>query len=84
MKFRIVLWAIAGFSIAAFWALLLLATAPVQATPILWAAVRVTCPIAIAGTRAHIHLFWVLVANAATYALAGVIVEELRRSWGHV
>jgi hypothetical protein len=35
----------------------------------------ITCPTVLAG----IYFYWVLIANAATYALVGLIVETLRR-----
>ena len=40
--------------------------------------VRLTCPIALLRFY-PIRLYWVLLANAATYALVGLIVEALRQ-----
>jgi hypothetical protein len=40
---------------------------------------RVTCPIGILGSYFAIGLYWVLLANLATYALVGLTVETLRR-----
>jgi hypothetical protein len=44
--------------------------------------VRLTCPIALLNSY-PLRLSWVLLANAATYALLGLIVETLRRQLGH-
>jgi hypothetical protein len=80
MKHRIGMWAIAGFVVAGGWALYALATAPPALTsgdPIL-PFVRLTCPIAILGGSYPISLYWALLANAATYAMAGLIVEMFR------
>jgi hypothetical protein len=48
--------------------------------PIVWTLVRFSCPVVIVGNSLHLgmSLFWVLVANTATYALIGLIVESLR------
>jgi hypothetical protein len=84
MKYRIARWASVGFLVAGFWALYFFPTAPVQAEPIVWTLARLTCPIAFASFYFHfpIGVYWVLVANAATYALVGLIVETLRRNSG--
>jgi hypothetical protein len=84
MKYRIGMWASAGFLVAGFWALYALAAAPpafTSADPIL-ALVRLTCPIAFLSFY-PIRLYWVLLANAATYALLGLIVETLRQQLRH-
>jgi hypothetical protein len=81
MKFRIAIWAIAGFLVAGGWALYALATTPPAlglGDPLLPLA-RLTCPIAILGSSHPISLYSALLANAATYALAGLIVETLRQ-----
>jgi ABC-type bacteriocin/lantibiotic exporter with double-glycine peptidase domain len=44
--------------------------------------VRITCPIALLSSY-PIRLEWVLLANAATYALVGLIVEPLRQRLAH-
>jgi len=80
MKYRIGMWACAGFLVAGGWALYALASTPPALTsgdPIL-SFVRVTCPIAFFSSY-PIRLYWVLLANAATYALAGLIVETMRQ-----
>jgi hypothetical protein len=81
MKYRISLWAAAGFLVAGYWALYVFATSPTPITGIVWTLVRLTCPVVQAGFYFHfgIKLYWVLLANTATYALVGLIVETLRR-----
>ncbi len=87
MKYRIAMWASAGFLIAVGWAVYAFATtAPAMTStdPIL-ALVELTCPIVLVGFHFNfgISLFWSLVANAATYALAGLIVESMRHRLHH-
>jgi len=77
------MWAIAGFLVAGCWALYAFATTPpamTSADPIM-TLVEITCPIAFASLHFHfgVSLYWSLVANAATYALVGLVVEMLRR-----
>ena len=85
MKYRIAMWASAGFLVAGGWALYALATFPFTNERMreVWTLISVTCPIAIAGTHFPISLYWTLVANAATYALVGLVVETLRHSLSH-
>ena len=88
MKRRIVTWAIAGFLVAGFWALYAAATFPsplISAPPIVWTLINITCPIAFASFHFHfgIKLYWVLLANAATYGLFGLAVERLRQQLSH-
>jgi hypothetical protein len=80
MKSRIAMWAGAGLLVAGLWALYALATTPpaLSSGDPLLPFVRLTCPIAILGRFYAISLSWVLVANTATYALAGLLVEALR------
>ena len=84
MKYRIAMWAIAGFLVAGFWALFAIATFPSTNERIrdVWTFVCVTCPIAIAH-RHPISLYETLVANAVTYALVGLVVETLRKRLHH-
>jgi hypothetical protein len=80
MKNRIAMWAGAGFLVAGGWALYAVATTPpafASGDPLL-ALVHLTCPIAILGKYYAISVYSVLLANAATYAVAGLIVETLR------
>jgi hypothetical protein len=81
MKFRIGMWASAGFLVAGFWALFAFLTPLTFADPIM-ALVRLTCPIAL-FSRYPLSLYLVLAANAATYALAGLVVEVLRQRLHH-
>lgn len=85
MKYRIAMWASAGFLAAGFWALFALATFPSTNERMrdVWTLVCLTCPVAIAGRHYPIALYEVLVANAVTYALIGLIVETLRRQLHH-
>ena len=85
MKFRIAMWAIAGFLVAGFWALFAFATFPSTNERMrdVWALVSLTCPVAIAGRHYPISLYEVLAANAVTYALVGLIVETLRHQLHH-
>jgi len=81
MKYRIAIGAGVGLLVAAGWALYALVTTPPAlglGDPLL-PLVRLTCPIAILGSSYPISLYLVLLANAATYALAGLLVETLRQ-----
>jgi len=85
---KIVIWAIAGFLVASLWALYLAATSPSPlflTQPIVWTLINVTCPAAFASFHFHfgIKLYWVLLANAATYGLFGLAVESLRQQLNH-
>ena len=77
MKSRIAWWASAGFLVAGFWALYAFLTPLTFADPIM-ALVRLTCPVAL-FSRYPLTLYFVLLANAVTYGLAGLIVETLRQ-----
>ena len=81
MKYRIAMWASAGFLVAGFWALYAYTTAPIPINGIVWTLIRLTCPVVQAGFYFHfgIKLYWVLLANAATYALVGLTVETVLR-----
>ena len=80
MRYRVGVWAIAGFLVAGGWALYALAAEPPAMTftdPIM-TFVRITCPIALLSSY-PIRLEWVLLANALTYALIGLMTETLRQ-----
>jgi hypothetical protein len=85
VKYRIAMWAGAGFLVAVFWALFAIATFPSTSERMrdVWTLISLTCPVAIAGRHYPISLYEVLAANAVTYALAGLIVETLRRQLRH-
>jgi len=46
---------------------------------------RLTCPVVLASFYFHfgVGFYWVLLANAAMYALVGLIVETLRQQLNH-
>lgn len=80
MKYRIAIWAAAGFLVAAGWAVyLLVASKDHLIEPIVSALIRITCPIAIVGSHYPVSIYSALVANLASYALIGLMVETLRR-----
>jgi hypothetical protein len=83
MRNRIARWAGAGFVVAAFW-ILYAAISPITAEQMQYLRILagITCPITLASHYA-IGLSWVLIANAATYALVGLIVETLRKHLFH-
>ena len=88
MKNRIFLWAIAGFFVAGVWALYAASTSPsplITARPFVWALANITCPIAFASVHLHfgIKVYWVLLINAATYGLVGLLIEGLRQQLTH-
>jgi hypothetical protein len=51
--------------------------------PIIWTLVLFSCPAVLLSTYLHfgVPFYWVLIANAATYALIGLLVEGLRVQW---
>jgi hypothetical protein len=79
MKSRIAIWAGAGALVVVFWTLYIPATFP---TPlgVVWTLVYLTCPIALARHHA-LSFYLVLLVNAATYALVGMVVETIRRQY---
>ena len=80
MKYRIAVWAGVGLLVAGCWAIYGILSKPpalTSADPIL-TLVHVTCPITLFSFY-PLRLHWVLAANAATYALLGLIVGTLRR-----
>jgi len=84
MKYRIAIWAAAGFLVAAGWAVyLLVASKDHLIEPIVSTLIRVTCPVAIVGAHYPVSLYSALVANVATYALIGLVVETLQRQSKH-
>jgi len=84
MKYRIALWAAAGFLVASGWAVyFLVASKEHPMEPIVSTLLRLTCPVAIVGSQYPVSLYSTLVANVATYALVGLGVETLRRQLNH-
>ena len=83
MKVRIALWAGVGLLVASWWAVYAFIKAPITAEPLMWMLARLTCPIAFFSYY-PMRLSWVLAANAATYALMGLVFESfLRRRPAH-
>ncbi|HJS98910.1 MAG TPA: hypothetical protein VJ756_07450 [Terriglobales bacterium] len=87
MKFRIFLWAFAGFLVAAGWAFYGAATFPdlMQAKPLVWNLALLTQPIAWASLHFNFpaSIYLVFATNALAYALVGLIIESLRRQLSH-
>ena len=86
MKYRIAIWASAGFLIAACWALYFAMRSkdnPIE--PIVYTLGVLTQPVVLIGSYFHFGMSFYLVifANAATYALVGLIVETLRQRLHH-
>jgi len=84
MKRRIANWASVGFLIACGWVVYSFVVSPEFLImslhqPLVEAVLYTTCPIAYAGRYFPLHFWWVPPSNAATYALAGLIAEMLRR-----
>lgn len=78
MKLRIAIWAGVGAAVVLLWSLYFFRSSP---TPhgILWSALLdLTCPIALAR-HYPLSFYFVLLMNAATYALVGGVVETMRR-----
>jgi hypothetical protein len=77
MKLRIAIWAAIGALVVVLWDSYISKTSP---TPLgaLWTLVDLTCPIALARGHA-LSFYFVLLMNAATYALVGAAVEAMRR-----
>jgi hypothetical protein len=84
MKYRVAIWAAAGFLVASGWAVYFFArNKDLPKEPIVSALIRLSCPIAIVGYRYPVSLYSTLAANAVTYALVGLVVETLRRQLNH-
>ncbi len=83
MKTRIALWAATGALVVIFWTVYIMSTMHNLKSEggIGWVLICLTCPIALASHHA-VSLYQVLVANAATYALIGAVVEIIRRQVG--
>ena len=80
-------WAVVGFAVAGCSALYALATAPatmISREPVL-TLIEFTCPVVLVSIyfNVGVSVYVCLVANAATYALLGLMVETLRRRLKH-
>jgi hypothetical protein len=84
MKYRIAIWAAAGFLVASGWAVyFFVKNRDLPMEPIVSALIRLSCPIAIVGSHHPVSLYSAVAANVATYALVGLVVETLRRQFNH-
>ena len=86
MKYRIAMWASAGFLVAAFWALYFAMRSkenPIE--PIVYSLGSLTRPVVLIGSYFHFGMsfYLVILANAATYALVGLMAEVLRQRLHH-
>ena len=80
IKYRIAIWGAAGSLVAFEWAVyFFLRNKQLPIGPLVSTLVRLTCPIAIVGAHYPVSIYSALVANVATYALVGLVVEILRR-----
>ena len=77
MKLRIAIWTGVGALVVVLWTLYISAT---SSTPlgIVRTLAYLTCPISLAQQYA-LSFYFVLLMNAATYALIGTVVETMRR-----
>ena len=82
---RILIWAAAGFSIAAFWAAYLLPNSITRIPAAAYTLARLTQPVVPISSYFGVGLrfYWVVLLNAMTYALIGIAIEMLRRRLAH-
>jgi hypothetical protein len=83
MKSRIAIWAAVGFLVAGCWGIYAFVTPPGTMLvhlrePLVQVAMHLTCPISYLGRHYPIQLWSVLLINAATYALVGLVLEAFR------
>lgn len=79
MKLRIAIWAGVGALVVILWTLYISATSATL-HGIAWVLACLTCPIVLAG-HYPLSFYFVLLVNAVTYALAGAVVEIIRRTY---
>ncbi|MGC2110419.1 MAG: hypothetical protein WA655_12935 [Candidatus Korobacteraceae bacterium] len=79
MKYRIAMWASVGFLIAGCWAVILLFIPITSTDSFLGTLTRLTQPVVYLHLHLPLRFYWVVLANAATYALLGLFVEGLRQ-----
>ena len=81
MKSRITIWATFGALVVVAWRTYISATLsnPLGRDSVGRALIYLTCPISVAGQHHPQGFYFVLIANAVTYALLGVVVETTRR-----
>jgi hypothetical protein len=80
MKLRIAIWSVFGALVVVAWRVYISVTLsnPLGRDGVGRVLAYLTCPIAIASQHPQ-KFYFVLVVNAATYALAGVVMETTRR-----
>ncbi|HEX4321360.1 MAG TPA: hypothetical protein VHZ52_10680 [Acidobacteriaceae bacterium] len=80
MKNRIAIWAILGALVVVAWRVYISTTLsnPLGRDGVGRALAHLTIPISIASRHPQ-GFYFVLIVNAATYALAGVVIETTRR-----
>lgn len=84
MKYRVAIWATAGFLVASRWAVyFFVRNKDLPIEPQVSTLVRFTCPVAIIGRHYPVSIYLAAAANVATYALVGLAVEILRRQFNH-
>ncbi len=84
MRYRIAIWAAAGFLVASGWAVYFLMTNKnIPIARLVSTLLRLTCPIMIVGSHYPVSIYSAIAANIATYALVGLLVETLRRQLNH-
>ena len=81
---RLVMWASVGFLVSFGWGLYFASTdKALPIGPLVYNLASMTQPLVAgvlySGLASHLALAWVAVANAATYALLGLIVETIRK-----
>jgi hypothetical protein len=82
MKSRIAIWATLGALVVVAWRVYISATLsnPLGTGGLGRVLVYLTCPIAMAGRNPQ-SFYFVLLVNAATYALVGIALETMRRHY---
>jgi hypothetical protein len=88
MRFRIAMWAGLGALVAIGWAVYSFSANPSPIPPtksIVWTFALLTQPIAFASVhyRFGVSVNWVILANALTYGLIGLLAETMRRKLRH-
>jgi hypothetical protein len=79
MKLRLAIWSVLGALVVIVWRVYISVTLsnPLGAGGVGRALVYLTCPISIASQHPQ-GFYFVLVVNAITYAMVGVVVETMR------
>jgi hypothetical protein len=85
MKQRIAMWSVVGFLLSGCWVIVALMNPTALAKPAARTLAVFIQPIALVSFRFHVpmHFLEVMIANAATYGLIGLMVETLRRQLHH-